>query len=310
MAEQSEQNNKLISAGGDLLSVSDSIFKHSHLLSTMNCMLESKNESIPLPNVSTSCLQRVVQFVECNPTLSVQEVESSQCCKYFKDSLIEELRNLLLAANYMDMPVLLLVAGRSIGEIFRDMSPESLAERVGFKKQGLGVSRKEFMNDLIVHFISQYVLCAPILDYAEVWNSISTRTDAAFQKENCYDLYLRITLPSDEMVTRGVRKLEVTVDSHDQGWSSYPHDHNTMRGSWTYGEVWVRNAEGEKVYSYIVYTNVHACKDWKLQSKSFDRYDEIMSHLKPGASVDLMLVARYPGWVNNTRFAEMKVFFI
>ena len=274
-------------------------------------MLESKSESIPLPNVSTSCLQRVIQFVECNPTLSVQEVGSSQCCEYFKGSSIEELRDLLLAANYMDMSVLLLVAGRSIGEIFRDMSLESLAEQVGFKKQGSGISRKEFMNDLIVHFISQYILCLPILDYAEVWNSITTRTDAAFEKGNCCSLYLRLTLPNDEMVTRGIRKLEVTVDSHDQGWSSYPHNHNTMRGSWTFGEVWVRNSEGEKVYSYTrVYTNIHACKNWKLQSKSFDRYDEIMLYLKPGYSVDLMLVACFPGWVNSTRFAEMKVFFI
>ncbi|KAI6654793.1 hypothetical protein LOD99_2672 [Oopsacas minuta] len=308
-AEALEQRNALISRTGEMLLVSDSIFKHSQLLSTMNCVLESEREAIPLPNVSTSCLKRIIQFVECNPTLSLQNVASSQCCDYFHGISIEELRELMLAANYMDMPVLLLIVGRSIGEIFKDMPLENLAKRVGFKKPEDDVIKKEYLNDLIVHFVKEYGLCIPILDYAGVWNRISIQTDAAFQKGNCTDLYLSIYLPN-EVVTRGPRALEISVDSHDQGWSSYPHQHNTREGSWTYGEVWVRDGKGEKLCSFEVYCNLHACHNWELQSKTFDRYHEIMSYIKPGVSIDLMLCARFPGWINNTRFAKMTLFFL
>ena len=304
-----EQSQQLISASGELFPVSESIFKHSHLLATMNSVLDSKSEPFPLPNVSSSCLERVVHFIESNRTLSVQQIECSPNCQYFSDNSIEELRELVLAANYMDMPVLLLVASRCIGERFRDTPLVSLAEEVDFKKPIENVARKEYLNDLTIHFLPyQHTLCLSVLDYAEVWNSISIRADAAFQKGSCSELYLRITVP--DIVTRGARRLEISVDSHDQGWSSYPRHHNTREHSWTWGEVRVRAVGGENLCTYQVYRNIHASKSWELQSKTFDRYHEIMPFIKPGVTVDLMLCACYPGWVNYTRYAEMKLSFL
>ena len=274
----------------------------------MNSVLDSKSDPFPLPNVPSSCLKRVIHFVESNQTLSLKQIELSHTCDYFKHNSIQELRELVLAANYMDMPVLLLAACRCIGEIFRDTPLVSLAEKVGFQKPDSNVERREYLNDLVSHFLPfQATLCLPVLDYAEVWNCISVQTDAAFQKGNCCELYMRLTVPNS--VTRGARRLEISVDSHDQGWSSYPKEHN-MRNSWTWGEVWVRTEKGENIFEDQVYTNLHACENWELQSKTFDRYEDIMCHIKPGATVDLMLVARFPGWVNSTRFAVMKLYFL
>ena len=311
MAECSstERNTNLISASGELFVVSDSIFKHSRLLATMNSVLDSESEPFPLPNVSSSCLERIINFVESNQTLFLQQIELSQTCDYFTDISIKELHELVLAANYMDMPVLLMVVSRCMGEMFRDTPLVSLAERVGFKKPDENVVRREYLNDLVLHILPfQDALCISVLDYAEVWNCISIQTNAAFQKGNCTELYLRITVP--DTVARGPRRLEISVDSHDQGWSSYPQHLNTREHSWTWGEVWVKAENGNKLFVSKVYSNLHACKSWDLQSKTFNRYDDIMPHIKPGATVDLMLCARYPGWVNNTRFAEMKLYFL
>ena len=311
-----ERMNQVSSASGEVLTVSDSIFKHSFLLSTMRSVLDSENECepFPLPSVSTDCLRIIIKFVESYPTLMLKEIEKEKDYSRWGNILFtlstSNLREMLLACNYMDTPVLMYVVTRTLGERFRDTPLEDTAEMVEFRKPGDNPVRREYLNDLVVHFLPHSMeLCMMVLDFAEVWNCTVVRTDLAFKKQHCKEMYLRISVPNIPM-SKGPRKLEISVDSHDQGWSSYPHHANTRQNSWTWGEVWVSNSQGEALYKDHVYRNLHACGQWELQHKTFDRYTELLSHIKPGVNVDLMLCAEFPGWMNSTRFAEMKLYFL
>ncbi|KXZ52317.1 hypothetical protein GPECTOR_10g949 [Gonium pectorale] len=61
-----------------------------------------------------------------------------------------------------------------------------------------------------------------------------------------------------------VEAVAVQVESHDQGWSSYPDDRNTYNNSWTWGELVLAGPDGEVLGQAAqaepprLYTNLHA----------------------------------------------------
>jgi hypothetical protein len=119
-----------------------------------------------------------------------------------------------------------------------------------------------------------------------------------------------LTLPivDSEFISRVV----IRTESHDQGWSSYPNDQGTFNNSWTWlNLVLVRNptesAPSETPPDWRIYTNLHASRTWQIKEVVLDRSNEIIGALRPGDSLAIWGEARYPGWVNIVRSANIEV---
>ena len=182
-------------------------------------------------------------------------------------------------------------------------------------------------------------LVITILDYAEFWDGvavgISPRSDRVGELQSP-KLQASLTIPA--YITRGsLRQIIFVTRSRDQGWSSYPADHGTYNGSWTWFEAGVRgldsdfddeaitepvdcqhanaldldhkrlciqNDERYKYGAVNIITNIHAGKDIKEHKViwSEDSADEtvrnIMAEIKGGCRVEVAAHARFPGWCN------------
>lgn len=107
-------------------------------------------------------------------------------------------------------------------------------------------------------------------------------------------------------------RIEVTVVSKDQGWSSYPNEQG-MRNSNTWGELCLASRPTTR---HHLYTNIHAGKSYETHKIVYDTssavIQDIEEALKEVPSLqELQLRARsqYPAWVNNIRFAEICLFY-
>jgi hypothetical protein len=93
-------------------------------------------------------------------------------------------------------------------------------------------------------------LVVPILNYAECWmRSAYIREEEVIVEEgnfnggNCRYLCSE-PIGSDGLTgIRPVKKVVFVLESHDQGWSSYPDNHGTYEDSWTWFEAQAVNAE-------------------------------------------------------------------
>jgi len=133
--------------------------------------------------------------------------------------------------------------------------------------------------------------------------------------------------PKDETIRPICRKVEITCESHDQGWSSYPNDKGTYRNSWTWGEVSVlipkqdtylhdptveigdQVIEKEPKIRYRVYTNRHADSNWQIHNFVFNSDHPLVRDLQPGYMVGLWIRSQFPGWINYVKRAELKLYY-
>lgn len=84
-----------------------------------------------------------------------------------------------------------------------------------------------------------------ILDFAQLWEVVETaqspRPDRVGELQ-APKLQAALIVPA--YLPRGaIRRIRFIVESRDQGWSSYPEDHGTYRGSWTWFEAGVRGLD-------------------------------------------------------------------
>lgn len=131
-----------------------------------------------------------------------------------------------------------------------------------------------------------------------------------------------------------VRKVVFTIDSQDQGWSSYPNDYGTERRCWTWFEAVVRELS-QPVYQDVVRAhqesgsqdavepppqgrevlrNLHALRQWRSYTRAWSILDDDeevrqwVSDLKRGQVIDLTVWAKYVGWRNRVRGATIDVY--
>jgi hypothetical protein len=116
-------------------------------------------------------------------------------------------------------------------------------------------------------------------------------------------------------------RIEIIVESKDQGWSSYPNTQG-IRNSHTWGEITLSNSNER----YEVYRNIHAGKEYEIQAKIYDKTSDLLISLKsnldtpigdgmldysqpyPTApSVQLYIRSLYPGWANKVKNAKIKI---
>ncbi|GMH41325.1 hypothetical protein BSKO_09235 [Bryopsis sp. KO-2023] len=145
-----------------------------------------------------------------------------------------------------------------------------------------------------------------ILDSAEYWCCVEKRCESSIRGQNMNFRIFRFgPIPGQP------KRIELRVESHDQGWSSYPHDHGTKRGSFTWGEVDVIDGNGRSKLGGRprVFTNIHADSDWQIHDVSFDHDQGFMRVLGQGDSVELCLRSMCPLWEIFVRSARMALYF-
>ena len=130
------------------------------------------------------------------------------------------------------------------------------------------------------------------------------------------ELFLEVRLPSE---TPQPNKIIFTITSHDQGWSSFPHDHGSYMGSQSFFAAEIcsvdENGKTEIVSKRkkIVY-NVHASKEWKqhvvVWEKEGARKDlkKWFDGLRPGYLVRVYARAPDWGWENHVQQVKVDIF--
>lgn len=163
-----------------------------------------------------------------------------------------------------------------------------------------------------------------ILECAGYWlrTSAQRKETMTFNQHNCKEPYIR-SVPIVGRKRAPVRKIIYTITSKDQGWSSYPADHGTIRGSYSWLET--RRFSGSDQQAETtgpkVCHNIHAGKTfenkvcvWNADGALATDEDfstqgaEWVALLKPGDSVLLMAIAHFPGWLNIVQDARIEVF--
>ncbi|KAH8919535.1 hypothetical protein BT69DRAFT_1337204 [Atractiella rhizophila] len=109
-----------------------------------------------------------------------------------------------------------------------------------------------------------------------------------------------------------VYSIEIEVESHDQGWSSYRGDWGTKNNSWTWWEAFrlsenEAERDWEKEEGLRVATNVHASRLPKKEVMYWGKDEDFAKDLKKDDVIVLVAKAQYPGWRNHVKSARITV---
>jgi len=131
-----EKNLKLVSQEGEKFDVTKKVAVQSELVKTMSEGDKEENE-IPLPNVKSSVLKKVVEYMKYHVDNPAREIEKplksanmsevvSQWDADFVDVDQEVLFELILAANYMDVKPLLDLCCAKVASMIKGKTPEQI----------------------------------------------------------------------------------------------------------------------------------------------------------------------------------------
>lgn len=154
---------------------------------------------------------------------------------------------------------------------------------------------------------------------ADVVLEQKARSHAIGGLENADHEYLSLPLASgvvmDERLLRqfALEEIVVRVTSHDQGWSSYPDDHGTKNGSWTWVEAGITTPASPRV---MIAVNIHADSAWQdhVYKSSQDENPSLLLYARAalanvggatttstganasGPFISIYARSQYPGW--------------
>lgn len=122
-----------------------------------------------------------------------------------------------------------------------------------------------------------------------------------------------------------LRKIIFTITSHDQGWSSFPHDHGTYHGGASVFHAEIAHGNDTKTKAKKkarrdlatpirprIVQNVHASAAWKTHVVVWERgdareeVDEWLREVKPGRLVRVVAQAADEGWENHVRDVKVE----
>lgn len=113
-----------------------------------------------------------------------------------------------------------------------------------------------------------------------------------------------------------VRSLVFETVSCDQGWSSH-EDKGTYLGSGHGCSFFVRIRNQQGLSTFDLQNNVHASDTWRLHTNvwnlsdldtSFPARAQCMRAMQSGTSLQVVSRTKAGGWVNNVRFARVRVY--
>jgi len=128
---------KLLSQEGELIEVEEEVAMKSTLIKNM---IEDAGteEDIPLPNVKTSVLKKVLEYCQHYKTENPPEIEKPLKstnmadvvpefdAKYIDLENLEEIFEIILAANYLDIKSLLDLSCAKIASLIKGKTPEEI----------------------------------------------------------------------------------------------------------------------------------------------------------------------------------------
>ena len=149
-------------------------------------------------------------------------------------------------------------------------------------------------------------LVTQILDCAEYWTlSQAIRSDLVnytFANKR----YLQSPPIQGGDFAHPLRRLVITTDSKDQGWSSYPETQGTRDGSWTWFDLTLDDGEtGDEIVRLEVVRNVHAGKRFETYRAVIED-ERILKRARKGDRLSVWARAMYPGWVNYVQSAKIE----
>jgi len=149
-------------------------------------------------------------------------------------------------------------------------------------------------------------LVTQILDLAEYWVFLqSIRLDST-HFSNADVRYLQSAPIQGGEFTHPLRRLVVTTDSRDQGWSSYPETQGTREGSWTWFELTLDDGEtGDEIVRVEVVRNVHAGRGFE-RHRAVIEDERVLKQAKKGDQLSVWVRAMYPGWENWVQLVKIE----
>lgn len=145
-----------------------------------------------------------------------------------------------------------------------------------------------------------------ILDNAEYWVYLQkTRSDPG-RFSNANDRYLQSgRIPGGEF-SHPLRRLVITTDSKDQGWSSYPEKQGTRENSWTWFELTLDDGENDNEITRVeIVRNIHAGLVF-VKHRAVIEDEMVLKHAKEGDRLSVWVRAEYPGWCNNVHSVKIE----
>ncbi|KAI9681865.1 MAG: hypothetical protein M1822_006942 [Bathelium mastoideum] len=113
-----------------------------------------------------------------------------------------------------------------------------------------------------------------------------------------------------------VDHLVFRMDSHDQGWSDWPHGHGTYSGTHTWFDTYVQfcSQEDKQPYCRRIQDNVHADLEFRKHTIVWSRDDpdadiaKCIREIMPGDWIQIRANAAFPGWRNFVRGVEIELY--
>ncbi|KAB8201648.1 hypothetical protein BDV34DRAFT_202268 [Aspergillus parasiticus] len=169
-------------------------------------------------------------------------------------------------------------------------------------------------NILKQWFPSELVL--EMLEYAEYWLRcrVSRADEMQYAESDCYGQPPYLTSAPIQGERSPVKKIRVTIWSHDQGWSSYPQDHGSFNNSWTWFDLKITRPVGRddisKDANLRLATNVHASEDTMCHEIIYRSNQNLqwVQNLQPDDRVSIIPRALFPGWTNFVEKACIDIY--
>ncbi|KAE8370153.1 hypothetical protein BDV27DRAFT_152308 [Aspergillus caelatus] len=159
-------------------------------------------------------------------------------------------------------------------------------------------------------------LVLEVLEHAEYWlvSRISRAEEMQYKERDCHGQTPYLTAAPIQGERYPVKKIRITIWSHDQGWSIYPQDHGTFNNSWTWFDLGITRPAGREDISkdanLRLATNVHASKKTMCHEITYRRDQNLrwVQNLEPGDSISIIPRALFPGWRNFVEKACIEIY--
>ncbi|KAJ5928397.1 hypothetical protein N7466_007353 [Penicillium verhagenii] len=153
-----------------------------------------------------------------------------------------------------------------------------------------------------------------ILTHAGYWlrSRAARKESKRFTEHNCRDRTPYLVSEPIKGERFPVQEIRIDVWSHDQGWSSYPDDHGTYNGSWTWFDLGIQRPSGREDISTGLgraVTNVHASLTTRHHEVVYRRDEQPwMRELQADDQISIIPRALYPGWQNITEGISIEIY--
>ncbi|RHY81143.1 hypothetical protein DYB26_011556, partial [Aphanomyces astaci] len=152
----SDRKVNLVSSEGESFEVSVDVAKNSRLIHEQVEEDADEGQEIPLPNVKTNVLIKVIEFLNYHHTTPMKDIPKPITTKFedvvekwdldFIDQPYEMIFELILAANYLDIKALLELACAKVSGIIFGKTPDQIRDIFGIE-QPFTPEEEKFIRD-------------------------------------------------------------------------------------------------------------------------------------------------------------------